>query len=97
MSKLSEETSDSLRAMKEKQTSLGVALSGVQAEVAMLMNPRTQTIFSQSKRYGQIFPKLTLNLKFTCQVKKLADMGGVTEDLGVISSKVRDAEKYQNR
>ena len=54
MSKLSEETSDSLRAMKEKQTSLGVALSGVQAEVAMLMNPRTQTIFSQSKRWPDI-------------------------------------------
>merc|ERR1712226_980219 len=39
--------------MNDKQTSLGVAVSGVQAEV-----------------------------------KKLADMGGVTEDLSVISSKV---------
>merc|ERR1719341_2655897 len=53
LSKLSQETTDFLRGMNEKQTSLGVALSGVQAEV-----------------------------------KKLADMGGVTEDLGVISSKV---------
>ena len=54
-------------------------------------------LFSVRARDGQIFPKLTLNLKFTCQVKKLADMGGVTEDLGVISSKVRDAKQYQNR
>merc|ERR1719220_2029900 len=53
LSKLRQETTDSLREMNQKQTSLGVALSGVQAEV-----------------------------------KKLADMGGVTEDLGVISSKV---------
>merc|ERR1712130_1096192 len=51
--KVSEDTKDSLRVMNEKQTSLGVALSGVQAEV-----------------------------------KKLADMGGVTEDISVISSKV---------
>ena len=32
----------------------------------------------------------TLNVTFTGQVKKLADMGGVTEDLGVISSKVSE-------
>merc|ERR550532_868125 len=55
LSKLSQETTDSLRGMNDKQTSLGVAVSGVQAEV-----------------------------------KKLADMGGVTEDLGVISSKVNE-------
>merc|ERR1712192_187689 len=53
LSKLNQETTDSLREMNQKQTSLGVALSGVQAEV-----------------------------------KKLADMGGVTEDLSVISNKV---------
>ena len=34
---MSEDTKDSLRVMNEKQTSLGVALSGVQAEVAMMI------------------------------------------------------------
>merc|ERR1712192_171143 len=53
LSKLNQGTTDSLREMNQKQTSLGVALSGVQAEV-----------------------------------KKLADMGGVTEDLSVISNEV---------
>ena len=33
LSRLSQETKDSLREMNQKQTSLGVALSGVQAEV----------------------------------------------------------------
>ena len=31
----------------------------------------------------------TFNLTYDGQVKKLADMGGVTEDLSVISNKVR--------
>merc|ERR1719234_1670851 len=53
LSKLNQDTTDSLREMNQKQTSLGVALSGVQAEV-----------------------------------KKLAVIGGVTEDLSVISNKV---------
>ena len=66
MSKLSEETSDSLRAMKEKQTSLGVALSGVQAEVAiMTVDDKHSSNKILSVRAGdeldvQIFPKLTL-------------------------------------
>merc|ERR1719167_2129989 len=36
LSKLSQETTDSLRELNQKQTSLGVALSGVQTEVKKL-------------------------------------------------------------
>ena len=78
--------SDEGEADQPRCRSLGSAGRGGNAD-----EPQDTNYFQSEQEMAGYFQN-SLNLKFTCQVKKLADMGGVTEDLGVISSKVRDAE-----